>query len=388
MKMQRIIAITKTDLKKLIREPVVLFMMLLFPLVLTLAFGTSFGALGASQSTTYQIAAVDTNLAGTNGMWSQILIHGLNDTKILVVRMYPDNQSAQVDLVQGRLQAIILIPANFGDSCASFAQWPKEPSKWINTTVPIYLDGGSIFATQAITPIIRQVIMAVVQGDSQAASPTPIRVGSPSMVAASKFTQFDYMAPGLFAFASIFLIMNVSGSFTADRGNGMLRRITVTPTTPTEFMLAHALSNMAIALLQAMIVFAAAYALGFHSQASTLGIALAFAICLIFSLCNVGFGLITATIAKTEGAATGIAFMFILPQMFLGTFVGLAMSSVAQLMGRFVPSFYVTDALTSLLLRGAPITSPTILLDLLVVSAVSVLVLLAGIVLFRKFGRA
>ena len=86
--------------------------------------------------------------------------------------------------------------------------------------------------------------------------------------------------------------------------------------------------------------------------------------------------------------SAGIAFMFVLPQMFLGTFVSLAMSGIAQFIGRFVPSYYVTDALTSLLLRGAPITSPTILIDLLVVSTTSLLVLLAGIILFRKFGRA
>jgi ABC-2 type transport system permease protein len=182
--------------------------------------------------------------------------------------------------------------------------------------------------------------------------------------------------------------MMVSGSFTSDRQSGLLRRISVTPTTSTEFMLSHALSNMLTALLQAIIVFVTAYLMGFHSQANIPGIALAFVICLIFSLCNVGFGLITATIAKTEGAATGIAFMFVLPQMFLGTFVGLAMSGVAQFIGRFVPSYYVTDALTSLLLRGAPITSPAILLDVLVVSTTSLLVLLAGIILFRKFGRA
>jgi len=387
MKLQRIIALTKTDLKKLTREPEVLFMMLLFPLVLTLAFGTSFGALGGSQSTTYQIGVVDMNPTGPYKQWSQLLIDIMTNTKILSIKIYSNNQTAQLDLVQGKLQAVILIPINFGESCESFSRWPKNPSNWTNSTILLYLDSGSIFATQAVTPLIRQVIMATIQGDLQTAAPAPIHIGSPSMVSSSKFSLFDYMAPGLFAFASIFLIMNVSGSFTADRENGMLRRINVTPTTSAEFMLSHALSNMITALLQAMVVFAAAYLLGFHSQASMLGVVLAFVICLIFSLCNVGLGLVTATMAKTQGAATGIAFIFVIPQMFFGTFVGLAMSETAQTIGKFVPSYYVTDALTSILLRGAPIASPAILLDLLVTSAVSLLVLLSGIILFRKLGR-
>ena len=97
--------------------------------------------------------------------------------------------------------------------------------------------------------------------------------------------------------------------------------------------------------------------------------------------------MIAATLAKSSGAATGIAFLFIMPQMFLGTFVGAALSPGAQAAGKFVPSYYVTDALTSLFLRGALVSSPTILLDLSVVSISSMLALLSGILLFRKYGK-
>jgi len=43
--------------------------------------------------------------------------------------------------------------------------------------------------------------------------------------------------------------------------------------------------------------------------------------------------------------------------LFLGTFVGASLSSGAQVAGKFVPSYYVTDALASLFLRGAPLAS-------------------------------
>jgi hypothetical protein len=195
MGLQRIIALTKTDLKKLTREPAVLFMMLLFPLVLTLAFGASFGALGGSQSATYQIGIVDLSPTGPYKQWSQLLDNSLTNTKILSITMYPDNQTAQLDLIQGKLQAVMLIPTNFGESCESFSIWPNNPGKWTNTTIPMYLDSGSIFATQAITPILKQVIISMIQGTSQAITPIPIQIETPSMVTSSKFTQFDYMAP-------------------------------------------------------------------------------------------------------------------------------------------------------------------------------------------------
>jgi ABC-type multidrug transport system permease subunit len=43
----------------------------------------------------------------------------------------------------------------------------------------------------------------------------------------------------------------------------MMKRVRTTPTTSTEFMASQALSCMLIALIQAILVFAAAYLIGF-----------------------------------------------------------------------------------------------------------------------------
>ncbi len=109
--------------------------------------------------------------------------------------------------------------------------------------------------------------------------------------------------------------------------------------------------------------------LGFKPDIGIPDYAFAFILVLVFSLSNIGFGLITATIAKSSGAATGLSFLFLLPQMFLGTFVGASLSGAAQVAGKVVPSYYVTDALTSVFLRGASIASATVLMDFAVVSA-------------------
>ena len=206
-----------------------------------------------------------------------------------------------------------------------------------------------------------------------------------SLVEVKTTSALDFIAPGMFTFASIFLIMMVAQSFTQDRENGMMKRIRISPTTPTEFMASQVVSYMGIALIQAALVFAMTYALGFRPNVGIPTYVFAFILVLIFSLSNVGFGLITATIAKSSGAATGLSFLFVLPQLFLGTFVGASLSSVAQVAGKFVPSYYVTNALTSLFLRGAAITSPIILLDLAAVSVSCIAILAIGIVLYAKY---
>jgi ABC-type Na+ efflux pump permease subunit len=382
MKLQRVLALTKKEMKKTVREPAVLFMIFLFPIVFVFAFGASFGGVGGGQPV-YQVGVVSMD-QGASVNASQILLTALSDTKILNVQSYVDNQTAQNALSQGSIQAVMVIPSDFSQSFASYQAAPTDPTTWTNATVALYLDKGSLVATQAVPPIIQQVLTAIT-GQNQQATLSPFSLETASLVEVEAPSALDFIAPGMFTFASIFLIMMVAQSFATDRENGMMKRIRITPTTPTEFMTSQVLSYMAIALVQAALVFVMVYLMGFKPDVGIPAYAFAFMLVLVFSLSNVGFGLITATIAKSPGAATGISFLFVLPQLFLGTFVGASLSSAAQVAGKFVPSYYVTDALTSLFLRGAAFTSPALLLDFAAVSASCVAILAVGIVLYGKY---
>jgi len=382
MQLQRVIALTKKEMKKTVREPAVLFMIFLFPIVFVFAFGSAFS--GGGQPI-YNIGVVNMD-QGNSINASQTLLTALSDTKILNLQMYSDNQTAQNDLSQGSIQAVMIVPTDFSQSFASYQTAPNEPSTWTNATVALYLDKGSIVATQAIPPIIQQALTAIA-GQNQQAPAIPFHLEIASLIEVKAPSALDFIAPGMFTFASIFLIMMVAQSFTQDRENGMMKRIRMTPTTPTEFMASQVISYMGIALIQAALVFAMMYAMGFRPQVGIPVYVFAFILVLLFSLSNVGFGLITATIAKSSGAATGLSFLFVLPQLFLGTFVGASLSSGAQVAGRFVPSYYVTDALTSLFLRGAAITSLAVLLDATIVSLFCVAILAVGIILYGKYFR-
>jgi len=381
MKLQRMVALTKKEMKKTIRQPAALFMIFLFPIVFVFAFGASFGGLGGGQPV-YQIGVVNLDQT-TPSQSSRPFIDVLKDTDILRIQMYDDNQTAQSELSQGRIQAVMIIPATFNQSVESYRTAPNDPSKWTNTSVSLYLDKGSIIATQAIPPIIQQILTEYI-GQSQQVLPSPINLKTISLEV-KQTSSLDFLAPGMFTFASIFLIMIVAGSFTEDRENGMMKRIRITPTTPTDFMLSQVLSYLAIALIQALLVFIMVYVMGFRPNVDPSVYVFAFLFVLIFSLSNVGFGLIIATISKSSSTATGLSFIFVLPQLFLGTFVGTSLSSAAQIAGKFVPSYYVTDALTSLFLRGASVTSPVVLLDLAAVSISCVAILAVGILLYGKY---
>jgi ABC-type Na+ efflux pump permease subunit len=252
MNIQRVLALTKKEMKKTIREPAVLFMIFLFPIVFVFAFGASFGGFGGSQNATYQVGVV--NLDGAGQQWSNVFTDSLSNVTMLNLHIYSDNQTAHSDLSQGKIQAVVVIPSSFSDSLVSYYAAPNQPNEWVNATVPLYLDKGSMVATQAVPPIIGQVLASLTSQNQQALQ-SPIQLQTASFVEVKQSSALDFIAPGMFTFASIFLIMMVAQSFTQDRENGMMKRIRISPTTPTEFMASQVVSYMGIALIQAALVF-------------------------------------------------------------------------------------------------------------------------------------
>jgi ABC-type multidrug transport system permease subunit len=73
-----------------------------------------------------------------------------------------------------------------------------------------------------------------------------------------------------------------------------------------------------------------------------------------------------------------------MPQMFFGTFMPLG--GATEIIAKFMPSKYITDALTTLFLRGAPVTSTIIWFDFAVVSIIGIALIIVGIALFERFG--
>lgn len=388
MNRQRVFALVRRDLKHTIREPASLFIILLFPVMLTIVFAATFGGIGGGTVTTYQVGIVDQNTPGSGAHWSSDLVANLTATQILVTHDYADNASAQADLQVGNLQAVLVIPADFGASCDAFRASPSNASAWVYTTLGLYVDQGSMVATQAIPPIVAQALVHMLEGNVSASGSLPISIGAPALVAVTRRSAFDYLVPGIFAYGAIFITMTVGGSFSADREDGRLRRLNTTPLTSSEFMTSQLISNMVLGIVQVALVFAVAFAIGYRPNTDLVGLGLAFLLVSVLSVACVGFGLITATLARSASAATGIAFLFIIPQMFLGTFVsGMAPSAVTDSAGHFVPAYYVTDALTNLFLRGAAPANAAVLGDLALVSLASALVLAIGVLLFRRFGN-
>ncbi len=379
MNLQRVRALTVKEILRVFREPANLFMLIMLPLVMTLVFGIAFGGIGGGGDVQYGVAIVDQDAS----TWSGELVSGLNISGVLVPQYFEDDASGQDALSQGKVSAVLVIPNGFGASVDDFKLNPVDETVWTVTTLELSIDQGSMIAGSVVPSLVQQAITVTLYGVEALSPPSPIVIGSPVLVESIFVTQFDSMMPGMFSYAVIFVTMIVSQVFTEERQQGLLKRIAVTPTTASDIFAAQVVANTITGVLQVSVVFGSAYLMGFRPLGGLAGVGLAYLMSLLLVLCNVGFGLITATLAKSSGAATGLAFIFILPQMMLGSFI----PNIPESLSRLVPSTYVTQTLTNVFLRGASATSASSLQNLGFLGVYSLVVIVAGIVLYNKYGN-
>jgi ABC-type multidrug transport system permease subunit len=367
----------KKELIRVIREPANLFMVLIFPLILTLAFGVAFGALGTGGDVQYKVGVVDDDTSD----WSEWFQSNITKTRVLSVVKYEDQNSAHSDLQTGGVSAVLIIPESFSASIEDFLSDPGA-SSWQTSTLELALDQGSMIVSSVVPPFIQQALTMTIHGEASLSPPSPVLIGEPTLVNSVKLTQFDYLVPGVFSFAAIFISLIVAQVLTEERDTGILARISTTPTTASEIFTSLICANLVTGVVQVFMILGSSYFMGFRPQTGLMGIIVAMVAALLLIVVNVGFGLIVASISKTSSSATGIGFIFILPQMFLGSFV-----PAPESVSRLVPSFYVTETLKNLFLRGAEAGSMVVQFNILILVLYALIVASIGVYIFNRFGK-
>jgi len=385
MDLGRVLALVKKDMKKLVRDRGTLFLLILFPVVLTTVFGFAFGGIGDSGPQNFEIGVVNLDYSSDHPEWASRFLTNFSATDGIVLTQYYDNETGQADLLQGNIDALVVLPVGFGDSCQSYWLSPFDGSSWANSSIELYLDDGSLIATIAVPPIVQRVFLTTLFGNAQMSLEVPVKLTTPQLISANAFSQWDFMVPGMFAFSAIFITVIVAQSMTVERSEGLLRRMSTTPVTSSDYMLSQALSYMVVAIIQVVMIFLTSFLIGYRPSTGIAGIGFVLLILSVFSLSCVGLGLITATFSNSADGATGLSFMIAMPQMFLGTFMPLG--GIADTIASIMPSKYVTDALTTILLRGAAVTTYSIWIDLALVALACIIVVIAGILVFEKWGR-
>jgi ABC-2 type transport system permease protein len=193
---------------------------------------------------------------------------------------------------------------------------------------------------------------------------------------------FEYLLPGVMGYAVIYMGMMVAVALCEYRESGLLKRVETTPVSPAVYLGSLVIANMVIATFQGLIVLLVARLLGFEPQGGLVGLLLASLFLALLGIAAVGLGLITAAVAKNSGAAGGLAVIYIVPMMMFGALLAV-FNEATRTIARFMPNYYVSDSL-SVIFHTGRLSDPVIWQNLLILALISLVLVVAGIQIFKK----
>jgi ABC-2 type transport system permease protein len=193
---------------------------------------------------------------------------------------------------------------------------------------------------------------------------------------------FEYLLPGVMGYAVIYMGMIVSLGLVDYRKSGLLKRVGATPVSPVAYLGSHIIANMIIAVVQGLVVLLLAWLLGFEPQGGLVGVLLAALFLALLAVTAVGLGLLVGAVSKDTGAAGGLSVIFILPMMMFGALLAV-FDEMTRSIARFMPNYYVSDSLSVVFFTGR-VSDPVIWQNLLILAAISVVVVVAGIQVFWR----
>lgn len=349
--MRALMAMIRSNLKMAVRNRSALFWNLVFPALFIVIFGAVFGGNDGAHFTV--------GVTGEASAFRDRVTAAMQQSDALTVKSGP---------VEEELAAL---KAGDRDIVAVFG--PAESQG--RAPVQLYYDETDGPNAQVGLSVVRQIVLSVAQAEQ------PLQI-TEQPVTGANISFIDFFVPGVLAMALMNAgVIGLSTAFVSFRERGILRRIKVTPFPLTHFVTARILSQLVIALAQALILVGLGVALfGVKLRGNPLVILLAI---MIGALAFLAIGFAVAAIARNVEAAASYANLITFPMLFLsGVFFSLD-SAPAWLrpVARVLPLSYLVDALREPMTRGRGLEA--IWVDLLVLLAT----LAAGFVIAIRFFR-
>lgn len=270
--------------------------------------------------------------------------------KVDVLNLIQNKSDAQItdDLKKGRLAVALTLK----DVTA--------PKVGLPTTYKIDIE-QSTAAPQSATSII-SVIDTVLVAMNAAASQNNFTLVSKSVTAVEgrQYKQIDFILPGQLAFA---LLMNalfgIAFTIVTYRKNLILKRYFATPVKKSTIMAGEITGKTLIAVLQAVIIVGAGhYLFGFTLAHGINTFASMIILSLVGILSFLSFGLIVATLGKTEDAVSPISQVIMMPQLFLsGAFFPIdAFPAIVQPIAKILPMTLLNEAFKKVAFEGVQLS--------------------------------
>lgn len=361
--LSRLLGIMRKEFLILSRDPTVIGMTVVVPIMQVLIFG-------------YAINTNPKNLPAyiinqDNHQLSSQLIMGLKKTDYFnfVNADYSQKQADDL-LAQGSLQFVLTIPANFSrDMIAG-----KRPAILLQADATDNVaTAGASAAASAIASIVvnkqAQGVLAYLKRE-----PPPFNLVIHRQYNPETVTRYS-IVPGLIGVViAMTLAMITSIAIVKEREIGTMEMLLAMPIAPLEVMIGKITPYILIGYGQVSVILIMAYfVMGIPFQGS---VALLFLCCFPFILANLGVGLLFSTLANTQLQAVVAVFPYFLPSLLLSGFMFpfRGMPAWAEMLGSLLPMTYFLRISRGIILKGNdflqvwPNLWPIILFSILIIS--------------------
>jgi ABC-2 type transport system permease protein len=309
------------DIKRQSRDKVVLFFTFIFPLLFLAIFGSIFSG---NDSVSFRVALLNQSESET----ATLLADEIAKNDLFQV----DEEATQKELAQekmsrGQLDAMIILPDNFGAV--------GEDLAYPSGDIQVLYNQSNETAGQTLGSVLNSILNDI---NSQFVDTSVPFTATTESTAIAGSTRFDYTFSGILGFTMLTLgIFGPTAVFPRLKQAGVLRRYKVTSLKVWQYFTANVISNAIIGLLSLIVMFVVSvllFNLNMRGSYVTLGI-----VVLLGTVLMYGIGLAIGGWAKNEHQAAPVTQMVSIPMMFLsGVFFPVfLMPELLQAVTRFIP---------------------------------------------------
>jgi len=382
------ISIALKDLQILFKDRGALFQLFILPLLFIMVFTGALGAIGSSGKSEVVTLPTLGVVSLDNGEAAAFLLSKIKeDGSFLVQSLSATDVQSQLD--ENKVVAVLTIPLGFTEGIQQSTPVTLVIAPGKNSDPQIVEAARLVIESIAADMTLEsQIISSLKQmGDMQATAPEQYQVFSTERVLAQARSQFvtaqarplinivqtvpqqaeqqavtpDLSLSAVPGFTVLFVFLagqTTARSIYEEKKIGSFRRLVAAPINKAQLLLGKILPNFVIALIQIAVIFAfGAFGLRLLGmtplpiEKAPVG---ALLVAILLALCSSAFGILIASIAKTENQIAGLSTLLLwgmgllggslVPLFILERFIGpLAM---------IVPHYWANKALDDLLIRG------------------------------------
>lgn len=354
--MKRALFITWNEVRLYIQDKGDLAFGILLPIV---TFALMYGAFGGQTLFKATASVVDED----NGAYSTLFLKQLGEVKGITIQEIT-LQQANARLDRSDLTLVLDIPAGFSDTLASggkaemvFLQRGNggQDGQILASIIRSVVQGMSQqfqvtnqvknnlkntgVSLDRINIVVQQTLNAEHQHPSLGVNEEVIG-GSPDFV--------NQYIPGIVTMYVLFSLTLSARAIVEERKRGTLERLLTTRLNAGELFFGKFLASIARGFIQTVILLALSYAV--FQLFTPLSFLVSIFVVLVFAAAAAALGMIIASVARTEDAATWIGVVLTMGMTMLGgTFFSVAKGSVLATIGKFSINTYANDAIRAVI---------------------------------------